>query len=574
MTDRFQVVKCPSCGAPLDLKPGHERIFKCEFCGTSIQDQTSKEEEQTGIFPKLIIQTSTYSPPPVITYTPDTNVSGAGRAVGCLVSIIVLATIIPIVIGILGATGITLGSIFAVVQGEKGIEELFANAPDNFIPDMPDFPIGPDIYSFGAATLLPSDNDTQMDFAGIASISDDTQRLLYIDLEAENPQRWQSEPLGDDASYIYNAFASNNSFIYFSFKSKLYAFNRQDGSTVWQTTMPDEVTNICKDCLRVSGQRVIALTADGTLQAYDAQTGQPVWNVKMNEQPRQLLVLGGNPALWDDRDEHLSLFVYNALDGSLVHTIQPQCTNNVFSDDPQEPGIYDPMWADTDGKSVIVGFGFYDPFCLQKWDGTTGTMTWEAQMSENSSAIRPDSGILITETRMYIPSGDQVWAVNLADGTFQLLYQNDDYTLTPLGTIQDVLIVRAYRRVGTARNEIWALNSDGSVRWTFVPKTEDMMDNMQSEVAYEEGSWTSLIGEDAVYIFTAYSEPKRVGFEKINLQDGTTGGEKILEVASDFDAGSMWFSVMGTDKQNVWLVLGDVIAMYNYQTGELVNRWP
>jgi outer membrane protein assembly factor BamB len=571
MTDRFQIVKCPSCGAPLDLKPGHERNFKCEFCGTTLQDQTSQEDEQTGVFPKLIIQTTTYSPPPMITYSGgDTSAGKAGRAVGCLVTIIVLATVIPIVIGVLGAAGVTLGSIFAVFQGQQAIEDLLPTGPGSILSTEPD------IYSFGASVTLPSDNDTQADFVGVASLADDTHRLMYFDLEAEKAQRWQSEPLGDEASYVYNFFAANQSFVYFSVKTKLYAFNRANGTTAWQTTLPDEVTNICEDCLRVTGQRVVALTADGTLQAYDAQTGQPVWSVKLEEQPRQLLLLGSNPAVKDDRDDHVSLFVYNALDGSLLHTIQPQCVNNIFEDDPQEPYLYDPMWAVPDGQSILFGFGTYEPYCIQKWDGVTGTMTWEALLAtdEGASSLRPEEGVLVTETGLYLPAYQELWFVNLADGTYQRLVQNEDYDLTPLGVVQDTLITLAYRRVGTARNELWALNADGTVRWTFVPTSDDMMDNLLSEVAYEEGIWTPLMGEDAVYLLTAYSEPKRVGFERINLQDGTSGGEKILEVASDFDVGSMWFSILGWDQQHVWVVMTDIVALYNFQTGELVNRWP
>ncbi len=578
MSNRFEIVKCPSCGAPLDLKPGHERTFKCEFCGTTLQDQTTPEDEQTGTFPKLIIQTSTYSPPPpMITYSPGSTPSGgAGRVVGCLVAIIVLATLIPIVIGVLGATGITLGSIFAVINGEKAIDELISGFPEMSGGPESIFPVGPDIYSFGALSLLPSDNDTQSDFVGVASLSDDTQRLLYLDFEAEKTQRWQSEPLADEATYIYNQFAANNSFVYFSFKTKLYAFNRADGTTAWQTTLPDEVTNICENCLRVTGQRVIALTADGTLQAYDAQTGQPVWNVKLNEQPRQLLILGGNPAVKDDRDEHVSLFVYNALDGALVHTILPQCANYIFDDDPQEMYIYDPMWALPDGQSVVFGFGTYDPFCVQRWDGATGTMTWEALVSdeESSSGLRPDDGVLITENAMYIPAYQELWSVNLNDGTYQRLVHNEDYDLKPLGVVQETLIVDAYRRIGTARNEVWALEADGTVRWSFVPATEDRMDNLLSEVAYEEGIWTPLIGSDAVYILTAYSEPQRIGFEKISLQDGTSGGQNLQEIPSAFDIGSMWFSILGWDDTQIWVVTTDVVRVYNYQTGVQIKQGP
>ena len=561
MTDRFQVVKCPSCGAPLDLKQGHERVFKCEFCGTTLQDQTSQEEEQTGAFPKLIIQTTTYTPPPTISYSAGTG-SGVGRAIGCIVAIVVLATVISIVAGVLGTTG-ALAGLFALISGsDQGISITS--------------PIGPDIYSFGALTLIPSDNDSQPDFVGVASLSDDTKRLLYVDFEGEKPNRWQSAPLDDEATYIYNQFAANNSFVYFAYETKLFAFNRTDGTTTWQTTLPDEVTNICKDCLQVTGQRVVALTADGTLQAYDAQTGQPSWSVHLNEQPRQLLILGGNPAVKDDQEDHVALFVYNALDGMLLHTIQPQCVNYIFDDDPQEPYLYDPMWALPDGQAVIFGFGTYDPFCIQRWDGVTGTMAWEALIAEEpgTSGISPDEGVLLTENGLYIPSYQELWFVNTDDGTYQRLVHNEDYDLTPLGVAQDTLIALAYRTRGTSRNEIWALAPDGSVRWSFVPTTEDMMDALLSEVAYEDGIWTAMTSENGVYLFSAYSEPKRIGFEQINLQDGTSSGSNIQNLATDFDAGSMWISVLGWDNSRVWVVTTDVVRVFNYQTGEELNRWP
>ena len=575
MTDRFQVVKCPSCGAPLDLKPGHERTFKCEFCGTTLQDQTTPEDEQTGVFPKLIIQTGNYIPPPTATTYTVGDVSGSGvrRAVGCVVALIVLGTVIPIVIGVLGAAGITLGSIFAVINGEEALEDLLPGGPQSILP------IGPDIYSYGAMALLPSDNDSGPDFAGVASLSDDTHRLMYVDLDAESARRWQSEPLGDKASYVYNQFAANNSFVYFTFETKLLAFNRTDGVTVWQTTLPDEVTNICEDCLQVTGQRVIALTADGTLQAFDAQTGQPSWSVRLSEQPRQLLILGGNPAVKDTRDEHVSLFVYNALDGSLLHTIQPQCVNTILPDRPQEPYVYDPMWPMPDSHSVIFGFGTYDPYCFQMWDGSSGTMTWASLVGEGESFnanlnIGPDHEVLITADGLYLPAYQQLLFVSATDGAVSLLVSNEDYDVSVVGVAQDTVIAIAHRTRGSARDEIWALERDGTLRWSFIPTTEDMMDDLLSEVAYEDGIWTPLVGTDAVYILTAYSDPKRVGFEKINLQDGTSSGQNILNLVSDFDAGSMWTSILGWDDTQVWIVTTDVVRLFNYQTGEETRRWP
>lgn len=562
MSDRFQEVKCPNCGAPLDLKPGHERIFKCEFCGTTLRDETSQEEEEIGAVPRLIIQTTAHPPPATVALG-----SGAGRAIGCIIAVIVLASVIPAVIGVLGAAGITLGSIFAVVGGEGGLEQL-----------LPSGQVVPDIYSYGAVRLLPAEDGSQPDFVGVASLADDTQRLVYLDFDAETPLRWQSEPLAEEASYVYNPFAANNSFVYFSFGTTLLAFNRLDGTTAWQTTLPDQVTNLCADCLQVSGQRVFTLTSDGTLQAYNAQTGQPAWNVRLGQAPRELLVVGGNPAVRDEQEGRVGLEVYNALDGSLLRAIQPQCVNEIFEDDPQEPYLSDPMWALPDGQSVIFGFGSYEPYCLQRWDVAAGVMAWEALVERDAFGpglgIRTDDRVLVTAEGVYLPSDRQLFYIQAADGTISLLANHEDYEITPLGVAQEVLIATAYRTRGTGRNEIWALEPDGALRWSFVPTAEDMMDDPLSEVAYQEGIWSAYPAADGVIVMTAYSEPKRIGFEKLSLQDGASSGQNIQPLVSDFDAGSMWFSVLGWDGSTVWVVTTDVVRVFDYQTGEELQRWP
>jgi hypothetical protein len=252
---------------------------------------------------------------------------------------------------------------------------------------------------------------------------------------------------------------------------------------------------------------------------------------------------------------------------------------NYIFDDPQTPNIYDPLWALPDGQSVVFGFGTYDPYCIQRWDGVTGLMTWESLSEEGeifgaSLSIRPDDGVLVTEGGIYLPASQQLYFINTADGAINLLLQNEDYEVTPFGIVQDTLITIAHRTRGTARDEIWALDPNGELRWTFVPTIENYMDDLLSEVAHQDGLWAPLIGPDSLYLWSAYSEPTRIGFEKVNLQDGTSGWPNVQEIASDFDAGSMWMSVLPWDDTYVWIVTTDVVRLYNFQTGEEINHGP
>ena len=64
MKESVRAIHCPSCGAPISLPKDGHRIFACQFCGTTLEDQTTPIERQTGSYPRLVIQETIGVPTP------------------------------------------------------------------------------------------------------------------------------------------------------------------------------------------------------------------------------------------------------------------------------------------------------------------------------------------------------------------------------------------------------------------------------------------------------------------------------------------------------------------------------
>jgi hypothetical protein len=191
MTDDMREHKCPNCGAPLGIPHEHERYFKCQFCGTVLEDRASKEDQQTGVFNIRIskedisaaqqARLQAYSAPPVITsYSTGypTTVTNMGNRVGCIITVVVL-----LFVG--GILFVTIVPTLAATGALVGLFEFFG-------VDNPEIPFVDDsglaslqLYNFGPLAMLPSDDDTTPDFVSVAGAADDTDRLVYVDLESD-----------------------------------------------------------------------------------------------------------------------------------------------------------------------------------------------------------------------------------------------------------------------------------------------------------------------------------------------------------------------------------------------------
>jgi len=548
MSDQVRAVDCPSCGAPLKMPREYDRYFKCEFCGTTLEDQTPAHERETGQVPKLIV----YSTPSIAptTISSEELLASSKRAARNLFFVILGISVVAVLIPLL------LIGVF----NSQGKKNIIANQLNSLR-----------IYSFALTHLVPSDHGTQPDLVSVTRNSDETTRMIYLDFDQDPYLRWRSEPLGEGSDYYYNHVVPGDASIYFAYKTTLAAFNRLDGVILWQTTMSDEITNICVDCLQVFGNRLVALTTDGVLSGFDALSGQQVWSFRLNETPRQLLNLAGKPAVLEKEDDLIGINVYDPSDGTIVKRLVPECPNEIFPDSPQNLGIYDHLFISSDGLNLYIPIADYDPGCLQSWDTASLSQSWQASVPYDILDAIDWYSYLFTDEALYLSADHDLYMVSLRDGTYQDVYSNEDYELTPLAAQDGMLLILTERTRGTTQYALWGIDlTSKAKRWELNPAAKDLYDGTSS-VVYEEGLFTAALNGDKVILLEAFSEPGSVAFTVLNLSDGSQLRKNTLSLKED---SSYWIQVVAWGADRVYLEVGDHIRMIDFNSGAELIAWP
>lgn len=548
MNDKIHAVNCPSCGAPLQMPAEYQQYFKCQFCGTTIEDQTPPHEREVGALPRLsIYSSSSLSTIQIPKQELLESAKHAGR------------NLFFIILGISMVAALALILFFGVLKNTGNLNSITSQLNRLHV------------YSFGLSRLLPSDNGTQPDLVSITRNSDDTNRMVYLDFEGIPQLRWQSAPLGDGSDYSYNPVVPGVAAIFFSYKTTLVAFNRLDGVILWQAALSDEIMNICKDCMQVFGGHLVTLTTDGVLSGFDTRSGQQVWSHRLNETPRQLLNLGGRPALLETQDDLVGINIYDPADGSLVKRIVPECPNEIFTDSPQHLGIYDPLFVSSNGKTFYVLISDYDPGCLQSWDSVSLSRSWQTSVPSDILGSMQWNPYLFTDDALYLNTDHDLFRVSLQNGAYQDIFSDADHKLTPLAVQDGKLVVLAERTRGTTQYSLWGLDIPSKSKlWEFDPKAKDLYDG-DSSVVYQEGMFTSALNGSRVILLEAFSEPASISFTVLNLSDGSQLSKKIIKVAED---SSYWIDVIAWASDRITLELGDHIRLIDYANGAEITTWP
>ena len=221
--------------------------------------------------------------------------------------------------------------------------------------------------------LVPSGNVAAPQIAGVFYNADaDTRSIGLVD-PASGKLLWQSAKLAGDGNA--DGVSSSTDLIYAANATTLLAYHKNDGSLAWQVQMPDKL-NYGDATLLVTAGRVITDNADQSIQAYDAGSGQKVWNKRLNGNDSTLRLMGNSLVVLDttDNNNDYGLLFLDPASGAQQNIITPICNSNDYTSNlDSESGI---LYDQAANSLYLVFDSSYG--CVQRLDLASGKTVWEA----------------------------------------------------------------------------------------------------------------------------------------------------------------------------------------------------
>ncbi len=439
---RFQRLACPSCGGALDVPARHEQFFTCATCGATLEDtQYKAPTPQVQLSVADVLSQSALDPALLTSYAVRAGrvATRAGKAIAAITTI-----------GVLGGAGAGAYGVY------RGVSDSGAGAADAG---------GFSMYGFTTSAMFPGEGaETEV---ALVVHGADGQRLIYVDLGAPEPVRWEA-PLtallpAEASIAAYERVVASSGQVLLTHEDGLYAFDRATGTAVYQIGLSDSVANNCAACLRVFGERAAVLTQDGVLRVWDVATGQGGWTVRLpGDVPRQLLDAGGNPAVVvdqpDDREDRQRALVttFDVATGAEVFAQAPRCD----SDFPMSITAYDEVVELGEGRYVWIDG------CPQLWAPGAEAPLWsippDGAAAFDVTGVR--DGVLVDGERLVVATNVGVVVMSAADGSFVSIGRDELADLEPVGLVGDMVIATEQSARGSRKWSLTGLalsNPDG-----------------------------------------------------------------------------------------------------------------
>jgi outer membrane protein assembly factor BamB len=530
----FRKVACPSCGAPLWIDPNAEST-RCTFCGSVVE----RAEPMRKPPPPKPEEPRPYTPPSLTIpfEKPAPSPSRVFRFIILFLSIIL-------------ATGFGALIIFTVVSVSS-----------------------PPLSILGTAALLDYDPASPPDVIALGfDIPSDTYRLARLD-PVRHRAAWRGKTF-EDISDVSGIVADGKSFFTVE-GSDLHAYSVQDGSALWQTALPDKL-GYCSECLTVIGSRVIVLTQDYTLQAYDSAGGKLAWTRRLAGYTRGFWIVEDTLLVIDKaegRGEY-SLLQLNLSDGTAARQIDPECQFESDYSTEHLDGSSAVLPDLNSAETVYLIYGYY-PGCIERWDLSRGERVWQS-VDEDGYSPSNDYSILFTEDTLYFAYEHSLWAADTASGRTRLVAQPEDYELVPIAQAGGRLIARAKRTRGTAQYGLWGMDpAAGEKIWQYVFTTGaplDPPDGASGLVDSDQSAWTFRLAGEQLIVLEFTSQPNRMRITALDPQTGNASDEKTIKLKGEDD----YFipTILGWRDPIFWTIIDSEIYGIDIGAGKISYRYP
>ena len=344
------------------------------------------------------------------------------------------------------------------------------------------------------------------------------------------------------------------------------ALERATGETIWQSSLANNIQTGCPasdPCLQRVGDQVVALTRDGTVQGFAGATGAPLWSRRLNSQPRQFMVNNDQVILVDNDDGNRAVvLVVNGVNGDLIYELQPACT---FPNIEMRPHSSDQYLVTPDGTALlVVSSGSYA--CAWRYSLMDGALTW-SYISPGTNGPLPFawsmSSLTIADPVIYFikeESDDvQIYALDsqIQGATPQLFYTIQDYELTVLYPLGDLLLVSAQPSYATDEVELWAIDRNtGERRWQRKLETTHTFDDRVTRPT-----------DQGVFVAVCYWDVDQCRFEVLDIATGTSQGQVRQETDGSY-TGVAWLGNQG------FLTIDGKLYAIDLTTAAVEYTWP
>jgi outer membrane protein assembly factor BamB/ribosomal protein L7/L12 len=453
-----------------------------------------------------------------------------------------------------------------------GVIMAFVGGIIIFAMAQPGGPLTNMLIANGPAILVPSSPGVPDVAAVFYNVNDET--YLVGMLEGDNGKlTWQAEALSGDS--YFDGLVQDEGMLYAASDANLLAYRKSDGSLVWQTLMPDSL-NYSDQNLLVNSGRVLVSTVDQSIQAYNASTGERVWERRLSGYDRSLRIMDGSLVVVDYIDDsyNYSLIFIDPATGAEQRILTPTCVYDEYTSinlDPDSALLYE-----ADNNSLTFITDNYNG-CIQRLNFASGEPVWqyvpEDSFSMSSYGIHP----LLTENRIYFEIGHQLLSADKTSGNVQTLLLNEDYEFLPLAVSGDTLLVRARRTRGTEKFELWGVDAaSGGQLWQMdmgSAKPVDPPNEMSGLVDEDQSGWTWHMLAGQLVLIKFQAAPHQLVIQSVNPANGIVSAETIVElkaVSGDFYSIP---AILGWDGARMYFELDADIYSLDVNTGEIVFRF-
>ena len=609
-------IKCPNCGGPARFDGGSNFNLTCEYCGSTIvvpeemrqaslgaQSATVLNSTQIEEVTRLVGEGQTIEAIKLVRGWTGLGLAESKRLVEGLGSMRAFSAGTaasmgtPFTLSPAAATTVKRVGCFAIVfpliltvaifgfvafvlsQTLPGFKLPFgANSPIQFPTGLPQIvsPFARMRLDDSTVTVPGPDRaDAKPDVLTRVFKTDAAEaeryRLIWVDT-AKSAPKWQFVTTSN------SRYAAGGDLVVVADKTRLVALDKTAGTTLWETAMPDQLAGVCENCLSVVGQRVVALTTDGTLSGYDAKSGRKIWSQRLNSLNRLFWV--NETLLVMDRSEKSPF----AVQATMLDLDGKEKVKFVISCSPTGQGspivgyTYEGYTVDVASQSLYAWYGSPNS-CLQKYDLAAGKLAWSNQTKARSTQHN-DAAMFAAGGRVFAGGANTLVGAD-SNGKVTELLTDPDYELRPLAAQGDVLLVRALRTRGTRRFELWGVDIVSGKRiWQTIFDREggpmlapDRASGLLSKDSETE-VWSAQLGPNGLSVVRVTAKPSlQATIETFGLKDGVSPGRKTVTLKT----GSLLVTIpkeLEWRGDTAWFLIDSVVYGINTKTATVEYSVP